>query len=71
MRTRRRCNREFQVEAVKLVCERGMTIAQAARDLDVHASVLRNWAREHRADPAQAFPGSDLLRPTPRLSTPI
>jgi transposase len=29
---RRRFTREFKVEAVKLVTERGVTIAQAARD---------------------------------------
>jgi hypothetical protein len=35
---RRRFNREFKVEAVKLVRERGVSAAQAARDLDVHES---------------------------------
>ena len=33
---RRRFSREFKVEAVKLVRERGVSVAQAARDLDVH-----------------------------------
>jgi transposase len=32
-------------------------MAQAARDLDVHVNVLRSWVREHRSDPAEAFPG--------------
>jgi transposase len=31
---RRRFTREFKLEAVKLVTERGVTIAQAARDLE-------------------------------------
>jgi transposase len=43
MGTRRRFSREFKVEAVKLVCERGVTVSQAARDLDVHVNVLRGW----------------------------
>jgi transposase len=57
MATRRRYSREFKVEAVRLVRERGVSMAQAARDLDVHVNVLRNWVREHRADPKHSFPG--------------
>jgi transposase len=57
MRTRRRFSREFKIQAVRLVLERGVSMAQAARDLDVHVSVLRTWVREHRANPAHAFPG--------------
>jgi hypothetical protein len=40
---RRKFSREFKLEAVKLVRERGVSVAQAARDLDVH--VLRNWGQ--------------------------
>lgn len=41
MATRRHFSREFKVEAVKLVTERGVSIAQAARDLDVHETMVR------------------------------
>ena len=41
MGTRRQFSREFKVEAVKLVAERGVAVAQAARDLDVHETRLR------------------------------
>jgi transposase len=53
---RRRFTREFKLEAVKLVRERGVSAAQAARDLDVHENVLRKWVKEFGADPVQAFP---------------
>jgi transposase InsO family protein len=43
---RRKFSREFKLEAVKLVRDRGVTAAQASRDLDVHANVLRKWVRE-------------------------
>ena len=33
---RRSFSREFKVEAVRLVRKRGVSVAQAARDLDVH-----------------------------------
>lgn len=50
---RRQFSREFKLEAVKLVNERGVSIAQASRDLDVHENVLRVWgapAEEHPMD---------------------
>lgn len=60
---RRKFSREFKLEAVKLVRERGVSMAQAARDLDLHVNVLRKWVRDHEADPGSAFPGHGHLRP--------
>ena len=60
---RRKFSREFKLEAVKLVRDRGVTSAQASRDLGVHANVLRKWVRELVADPAQAFPGHGQVKP--------
>ena len=54
---RRRYSREFKVEAVRLIVQQRVSVAQASRDLGVHANLLRNWVREHRADPRHAFPG--------------
>ena len=60
---RRKFGREFKVEAVRLIKERGVAVAQAARDLDVHQNVLRKWVKELSADPAQAFPGAGQMKP--------
>ena len=60
---RRRFTREFKVEAVKLVRERGVSVAQAGRDMDVHENVLRKWVKEFGSDPVQAFPGQGQLKP--------
>ena len=60
---RRKFSREYKLEAVKLVRERGVSVAQAARDLDVHENVLRKWVREHGSDPAPAFPGHGQMKP--------
>ncbi|MBN9586107.1 MAG: IS3 family transposase [Afipia sp.] len=60
---RRKFGREFKLEAVKLVRARGVSVAQAARDLDVHENVLRKWVREFGADPMQAFPGHGQMKP--------
>jgi transposase len=54
---RRRFGREFKIEAVRLIKDRRVSVAQASRDLDVHENVLRKWVRDFAADPAQAFPG--------------
>ena len=40
-----------------------MSVAQAARDLDVHENVLRKWVKEFAADPGQAFPGHGQMKP--------
>ena len=60
---RRRFSREFKVEAVRLVRDRGVSAAQAARDLDVHENVLRKWVKEFGSDPLQAFPGHGQMKP--------
>ncbi|WP_373271376.1 transposase [Hydrogenophaga sp. IBVHS2] len=58
MERRRTFSREFKLEAVRLVTERGVAVAQAAKDLDVHENVLRKWVRELREEPQAAFPGN-------------
>ena len=57
---RRSFTREFKLEAVKLVKERGVAVAQASRDLGVHGNMLRKWLRDFERDPQQAFPEGQL-----------
>ena len=42
---------------------RRVSVAQAARDLDVHENVLRKWVKAFAADPTQAFPGHGQMKP--------
>jgi transposase len=60
---RRLFSREFKVESVRLVSDRRVSVAQAARDLDIHENMLRRWVKELSADPAQAFPGHGQGKP--------
>ena len=60
---RRKFSREFKIEAVKLVLDRGVSAAQAARDLDLHVNVLRKWILEQKADPVASFPGHGQMKP--------
>ena len=54
--TRRQLSHEFKREAVHSVRIRGVSVAQASRDLDVHATVPRRWIRQYGNDSAEAFP---------------
>lgn len=63
MKGRRQFTREFKVEAVRRVKEGGVSVARAARDLDVHENLLGRWVRELRADPQFAFPGKGVMKP--------
>ncbi len=59
---RRKFSREYKLEAVKLVRERGVNVAQAARDLDVHKNVLRKWVKDYwPAAPAELVIAVSLL----------
>jgi transposase len=60
---KRTFTREFKLEAVKLVKERGVSVSQASRDLDIHTNVLRKWIRDVDEDPAHAFPGQGQMKP--------
>jgi transposase len=48
---------------VKLISERGVSYAQAADDLGVHPTQLRDWVKKLAADPQQAFPGHGQMKP--------
>src|SRR3954462_10473685 len=60
---RRKFSREYKIEAIKLVRERGASGAQAGRDLGIHENVLRKWIKEFGSDPVQAFPGQGQMKP--------
>ena len=60
---RRQFSREFKLEAVRLVKERGVSVVQASRDLDVGENIVRRWIKELGAHPEQAFPGQGQLKP--------
>ncbi len=58
---RRTFNREFKVEAVKLITEQGRSFAEAAANLGVAESLLRKWKQNLDAEGDQAFPGKGNL----------
>jgi transposase len=60
---RRKFSREFKIEAVRLVRERGVSVAQASRDIDVHENVVRKGERIwHGSEAGVSQPRSDEAR---------
>jgi transposase len=59
---RKTYSREFKVEAVRLITEKGYSIAEASRNLGVEYSILRRWKQQLSGDPDNAFPGKGKLK---------
>ena len=62
-RPRRTYTPEFKAEAVKLVTEQGYSVAEAARSLGIHETLLRSWKQALQEKGADAFPGNGRLDP--------
>jgi len=60
---RRKFTREFKLEAVRLIKDRGVSYVQASQDLNVHTSQLRDWVKKFSEDPQHAFPGYGQMKP--------
>ena len=60
---KRKFTREFKVEAVRLIKDRGVSYVQASQDLDVHVSQLRDWVKTLSDGPQHAFLGHGQMKP--------
>ena len=60
-RQRRSYTREFKIEAVRLVTEKGYSVAEAARSLGIGENLLRSWKAAADKAGDQAFPGHGNL----------
>ncbi len=55
--------REFKLEGVRLITDRGVSYVQAGQDLGVHPTQLPSWVKAFADDPVQAFPGPGQMKP--------
>jgi len=60
---RRRFDREFKIEAVKLATRGDKSTSQVARDLGISENILCRWKRQMGSDSSSAFPGKGHLKP--------
>jgi transposase len=61
--SRRKYDREFKLEAVRLVTDGGRPVVEVARDLGIHENLLYNWRRKYLDDSVHSFPGKGHLKP--------
>jgi transposase len=54
---------ECKREAVSLITHHDYGVSEAARNVGMHATMLRKWKRTLEQQGAQAFPGNGRLRP--------
>jgi transposase len=54
---------EFKLQAVKMVTDQKLSVAEAARRLDVDENLLREWKKAFLARGEDAFPGHGHLPP--------
>src|ERR1700733_7740808 len=59
--SRRMFTKEFKLAAVQRL-ERGSSIGEVARALEVNPNVLHRWRREIRQGPGNVFPGQGKQR---------
>jgi transposase len=68
---RKKYTAEFKRDAVSLITDHGYGVSEAARNVGLHATMLRQGKRTLAQEGAQAFPGNGRLRPAqealPRL----
>ena len=55
---RRKFDREFKKEALRMILEDGIPMIEVARKLDVHKGLLHKWKKELEKDSEEAFPGN-------------
>ena len=63
MNERRKFDRAFKIETVKLITEQGRTVSSVANEIGIHENTIYKWLRQLHADPENAFPGSGNLKP--------
>ena len=61
--TRKVYTPEFKLQAVKMIAEQKLSVAEVARRLGVHEGRLHEWKKALAAKGAGAFPGPGHLTP--------
>ena len=62
--SRRKHSREFKLEAVKQVVERGRSVSEVAAGLGIHPNLLARWKAQFEEEGTKAFPGNGKVSGT-------
>ena len=60
---RKTYDKQFKLDAVRLIVEEGRSVASVARDLGINENSLHYWRRQFENDGTDAFPGHGKLKP--------
>lgn len=60
---RKTYTREFKLQALRMVTDQGLSVAEAARRLGIRENLIRNWKRAAKERGDEAFPGHGNLPP--------
>ena len=60
---RRRFDKQFKMDAVRLVTEGGRRVTEVARDLGISVNAIYHWKCQLAKDGESAFPGKGHLKP--------
>ncbi len=63
MERKRKYDRDFKIEAVRLATEGKRKVTEVARDLGINPNLIHNWKRQLGDDSTHAFPGRGRLKP--------
>ena len=59
---RRQYDREFKLEAVRLIREEGRKVSEVARTLGINENQLHRWKKKFIEEGEEAFPGHGNLK---------
>jgi transposase len=54
---RKTYSRDFKLQALRLMTDQGLSVAEAARRLGLRENLLRNWKKAAQQQGTDAFPG--------------
>jgi len=63
MTKRKKYTKEFKLDAISLVRDQNISIAEASRNLGVSAQILGRWIKEEANEDRQDFRGNGKLTP--------
>lgn len=59
----RHFSREFKLNAVQMVTEKGIIVSKVARELDIHPNLLHLWKKKYLSEGDKAFVGKGRAKP--------
>ena len=63
MAERRKFDKQFKLDALRLLARGDKPLHVLARDLGIHPNLLYKWREQFKADSKDAFPGKGKLKP--------